>query len=58
LIFNRENEIDVNVLAGGMQTSIRLTFRKAINLVQPSNDDYEFIESVENYLRKVMKYFL
>jgi 2-hydroxy-3-keto-5-methylthiopentenyl-1-phosphate phosphatase len=58
MIFIRENEIDVNVLAGGMQTSIRLTFRKAINLVHPSNDDYEFIESVENYLRKVMKFFL
>ena len=48
----------MNVLAGGMQTSIGLTFRKAINLNKPEIEDFEFIKSVEEYLRKVMKYFL
>ena len=41
-----------------MQTQITLTFRKAINLNAPQGEDSEYIKSVDDYLRKVMKRFL
>ena len=42
-------------MAGGMQTSIRLTFTKAIDLNNPSDEDFIFISSVKEYLGKVFK---
>ncbi len=41
-----------------MPTSITLTFRKTINLNNPITEDSEYIQSVDDYLRRVMKRFL
>jgi len=41
-----------------MPTSITLTFRKTINLNNPIQEDSEYIQSVDDYLRRVMKRFL
>ena len=35
IIFYRDDELEVHVNAGGMATSIKLTYRKAIDLNNP-----------------------
>ncbi len=44
--FRNNDDIEVNVLANGIQISIFLQFKKAIDLNNPQNEDYEFIKSV------------